>query len=109
MYNLGVKNNRGKQQDRGELIMNKDNVISLEIESGWCVAMINPHTNEPGMFWNKRQENFNGLLTIDSIFEKQDDALEVHKGLVGDPFVSYKIIPVDHRTIDGYISIKLKG
>lgn len=88
--------------------MNKDNVISLEIVSGWCVAMVDPHTNESGMYWDKREKRFDGLLTIDSIFEDQKEASEVYEKLAGKPFVSYKIIPVDYRMINGHISTKLK-
>ncbi|WP_456364409.1 hypothetical protein [Priestia aryabhattai] len=88
--------------------MNKDNVISLEIVSGWCVAMVDPRTNEPGMYWDKRDKRFDGLLTIDSVFEKQEDASKVYEELAENPVVSYKIIPVDYRIINGHISTKLK-
>lgn len=89
--------------------MNRRKVVPLLVIRGWCIVMNDHNTNKPIMYWDRIRENFNGLLTINAIFEKKNDAVAKYDELKNNPYANYKIVPVEDRYIDGDIKIKLKN
>lgn len=88
--------------------MNDKKLIPIIIKSGWCIAMINPETNEPIMFWDKILKCFNGLLTINGFYEEEYDAKEKCEEFKNNPYATCKIIPIDYKYVNGDISIIVK-
>lgn len=90
----------------GGIILSGSNLVPLIRKSGWGIAILEPITEEPIMFFDNKAKIFNGLVTIDSIFIEEQDVIQEHAQL-SNPYTAIKIVKIEYTYFNGNIIIKI--
>lgn len=93
--------------------MSESNIVPLEIKTGWCVAIFPHNTSGSYMFWDRVQSGFNGLISINSIFDIEAEAIKKMQEFFTNPYMDCKVFEIEHiftgMNRDIVINVKING